>query len=142
MSGPYDEAYDESGSPRPHYAELLAALEDPAGLAAEVKRRLRARGVEFGAAPDGLYALDPVPRILTEPEWSELQAGIAQRLQALEAFVADVYGDGTVFESGVIERDQVEASPHFEPAMRGAAPARWISSPASTWCAPATAASA
>ena len=127
MSGPYDEAYDESGRARPQYAALLAELEDPAALAAEVKRRLRARGVEFGAAPDGLYALDPVPRILTEPEWSELQAGIAQRLQALEAFVADVYGEGRVFEAGVIAREQVEASPHFEPAMRGAAPARWIS---------------
>jgi carboxylate-amine ligase len=127
VSGPYDEAYDESGSPRPHYAELLAAIDDPAALAAEVKRRLRARGVEFGAAPDGLYALDPVPRIFTEPEWSELQAGIAQRLQALEAFLADVYSEGRVYEAGVIAREQVEASPHFEPAMRGAAPSRWIS---------------
>jgi carboxylate-amine ligase len=127
VSGAYDEAYDEGGSPRPHYAELLAAIEDPGALAAEVKRRLRARGVEFGAAPDGLYALDPVPRILTEPEWSELQAGIAQRLQALEAFVADVYSEGTVYEAGVIAREQVEVSPHFEPAMRGAAPSRWIS---------------
>ena len=81
----------------------------------------------FGAAPDGLFALDPVPRILTEPEWSELQAGIAQRLLALEELVADVYGDGRVFEEGVLTREEVEASPHYEPAMRGATPTRWIS---------------
>ena len=127
MSQPYDEAYDESGAPRPQYAEVLAALDDPAAVAAEVKRRLAARGVEFGAAPDGIFALDPVPRILTEAEWSELQTGIGQRLRALEAFVADVYGDGRVFEAGVLAREDVEASPHYEPAMRGAAPARWIS---------------
>jgi carboxylate-amine ligase len=126
VSRPYDEAYDESGSPRPQYAELLSALEDPGALAAEVKRRLRARGVAFAAAPDGVFALDPVPRILTEPEWSELEAGIAQRLLALEAFLADVYGEGRVFEAGVISRDDVEGSVHFEPAMRGAAPRRWI----------------
>lgn len=124
MSGPYDEAYHESGAPRPQYAELLAALGDPGELAAEAERRLEARGVTFG---DGHFRLDPVPRVLTEPEWSELQAGIAQRLRALEAFVADVYGEGRVFDAGVLTRADVEASPHYEPAMRGAEPRRWIS---------------
>ena len=81
----------------------------------------------FGAADDGVFALDPVPRILTEPEWSELQAGIVQRLRALEALVADVYGDGRVFEAGVLTREDVEASHHYEPAMRGATPPRWVS---------------
>ena len=81
----------------------------------------------FGAAPDDTVALDPVPRILTEPEWSELQAGIGQRLLAMEAFVADVYGEGRVFEADVLTREEVEASPHYEPAMRGVAPRRWIS---------------
>jgi uncharacterized circularly permuted ATP-grasp superfamily protein len=124
---PYDEAYDEHGEPRAHYAALLEALAEPAGVAAEVKRRLSARGVSFGAAPDGVFALDPVPRILTEPEWSELQAGVVQRLRALEALVGDVYGDGRVFEAGVLSREDVEASPHYEPTMRGATPPRWVS---------------
>jgi uncharacterized circularly permuted ATP-grasp superfamily protein len=122
----YDEAYDEGGEARPQYEELLRRLGDPGALAGEVKNRLLARGVSFGAAPDGIFALDPVPRIVTEPEWSELQAGIAQRLRALEAFVADVYGEGRVFDAGVIAREDAEASPHYEPAMRGAAPSRWI----------------
>jgi uncharacterized circularly permuted ATP-grasp superfamily protein len=127
VSRPHDEAYDERGNPRGPYADVLAALGDPGTLADELKRRLRSRGVSFGAAEDGIFALDPVPRILTEPEWSELQAGIAQRLLALEAFVADVYGDGRVFEAGVLARADVEASPHYEPAMRETAPRRWIS---------------
>ena len=124
---PYDEAHDQDGSPRPQYAELLGSLGAPGELADEVKRRLRARGVSFGAAPDGIFALDPVPRILTEEEWSLLQAGIAQRLLALEAFLEDVYGEGRVFEAGLLSREDVEASGHYEPAMRGAAPRRWIS---------------
>jgi uncharacterized circularly permuted ATP-grasp superfamily protein len=122
---PYDEAYDERGEPRPPYAELLAALDDPGAMAAEVDRRLEARGVVFGAGGD-VPTIDPVPRILTEPEWAELRAGIAQRLLALEAFVADVYGEGRVFREGVVARDDVESSPHYEPAMRGASPRRWI----------------
>jgi uncharacterized circularly permuted ATP-grasp superfamily protein len=123
---PYDEAYDERGEPRPQYAELLAALDDPGALLAELRSRLGARGVTFG--DDGEPArVDPVPRVITEPEWSELEAGIAQRLRALEAFVSDVYGEGRVFEAGVVSRADVEDSPHYEPAMRGAAPRRWIS---------------
>jgi uncharacterized circularly permuted ATP-grasp superfamily protein len=56
----------------------------------------------------------------------ELQAGIGQRLKALEALASDVYGDGRVFDAGVLSREEVESSPHYEPAMRGAAPTRWI----------------
>jgi uncharacterized circularly permuted ATP-grasp superfamily protein len=127
VSRPYDEAYEDSGAPRPQYVELLEALGDPGVAAREVQSRLRERGVTFGAAPDDAVALDPVPRILTEPEWSELQAGIGQRLLALEALVADVYGDGRVFEADGLTREEVEASPHYEPAMRGVSPRRWIS---------------
>ena len=121
---PYDEAYDDAGAPRPHYEELLDAIGDPGALRDEALRRLDARGITFGGGEVARF--DPVPRILTEPEWSELQAGIGQRLRALEAFAADVYGDGRVFEEGVVTREEVESSPHYEPAMRGAAPSRWV----------------
>jgi uncharacterized circularly permuted ATP-grasp superfamily protein len=127
VSRPYDEAYDESGAPRPHYAPVLDALGDPGAVAAEARRRLLERGATFGAPPNDTITLDPVPRVLTEPEWSELQAGIGQRLLAMEAFVVDVYGEGRVFDAGVLTREEVEASPHYEPAMRGVAPRRWIS---------------
>jgi uncharacterized circularly permuted ATP-grasp superfamily protein len=124
---PYDEAYREDGEPRDHYAELLGGLGDPGKLAADVKAELRARGVSFGGASDGIFALDPVPRLLTGEEWSELQAGIVQRLRTLDAFVADVYGDGESIAAGVVPRGAVEGSPHYEPAMRGAPVARWVS---------------
>jgi uncharacterized circularly permuted ATP-grasp superfamily protein len=41
--------------------------------------------------------------------------------------VADVYGEGRVFNAGVLDRSEVESSPHWEPLMRGACPRRWIS---------------
>ncbi|HYP47348.1 MAG TPA: circularly permuted type 2 ATP-grasp protein [Thermoleophilaceae bacterium] len=127
MSRPYDEAYDEDGRPRSHYAELLEGLSEPGRLAATVKDRVRASGITFGASPDGYFNLDPVPRILPEEEWSELQIGIAQRLRALDAFVADVYGDGRIVEAGVVPRHAVESAAHYEPAMVGALPpGRWV----------------
>ena len=123
---PYDEAYEDDGRPRPHYAELLDAVGDPGELAAHVRRRLDARGVRFGGSPDDRFALDPVPRLLTAEEWSELQIGVAQRLKALDAFVADVYGAGRALAEGVLPRAVVEGSPHYEPKMRGAPVARWV----------------
>jgi uncharacterized circularly permuted ATP-grasp superfamily protein len=122
----YDEAFGEDGRPRPHYAELLSSL-DPERAAAELRRRLHERSIGFGASADGVFALDPVPRILTDAEWAELSIGIQQRLQAMQAFVADAYGEGRVFEAGVIARELVEGSPHYEPSMRGAEPPRWVS---------------
>jgi uncharacterized circularly permuted ATP-grasp superfamily protein len=55
-----------------------------------------------------------------------LQRGIAQRVRALEAFLADVYGDQRVLDEGLVPRSAVEESPHYEPAMRGAPVSRWI----------------
>ena len=124
---PYDEAYLDDGSPRPHYAELFSQLGDPAVLASAVKERLSARGISFGGAADGIFALDPVPRIFTAPEWSELELGVAQRLRALDAFVADVYGEGRSLAAGIVPREAVESSSHYLPAMRGARVRRWVS---------------
>ncbi|HEX2233362.1 MAG TPA: circularly permuted type 2 ATP-grasp protein [Thermoleophilaceae bacterium] len=125
-AGVFDEAVDAGGRVRDHYRELLGSLADPGELAAETGGRLRARRVTFGAAPGGIFALDPVPRLLRPDEWAQLEAGISQRLRALDSFVGDVYGDGEVFDAGVVPRGVVEGSPHFEPAMRGARPGRWV----------------
>ena len=92
----------------------------------EVRERLQARGITFPPAPGGIFALDPLPRILTVEEWSLLERGIAQRVRALEAFLADVYGEQRCLEDGLIPRRAVEDSPHHEPAMRGAPVSRWI----------------
>ncbi len=124
---PYDEAYDELGEARPLYADLLGRLGDPGALAERTKDALRGRAVTFDAAPDGIFALDPVPRLLDEHEWTGLRQGIVQRLEALEEFLRDVYGDARIVEAGIVPSAVVESSPHFEPSMRGAPVRRWIS---------------
>ncbi len=42
------------------------------------------------------FPLDLVPRIIDAAEWAKIEAGVAQRVRALEAFLADVYGAGQV----------------------------------------------
>ncbi|HEX9967341.1 MAG TPA: circularly permuted type 2 ATP-grasp protein, partial [Solirubrobacterales bacterium] len=115
----WDEAFDSTGGPRPHYEPVLEALErhDLSELHARVQGDCDARGVSFG---DGQpLKVDPVPRVLNAEEWGALEAGILQRARALNAYVADVYGEQRIFESGALPRHLLESCPGYEPRMRG-----------------------
>jgi hypothetical protein len=125
----YDEAFEEGGAVRPHYAALVDWLDriDLGRLAADTKRHIRDRNVTFGAAPEGFFNLDPVPRLITADEWSTLSRGVLQRADALDRFMADVYGEREIIAAGVVPARVIEASTHYEPAMRDAvAPPTWI----------------
>ena len=79
---------------RDAYAPVLEVLAgDAGGLAAGVEERTRRDGVTFGAAEDGLLALDPVPRLIDATEWQRVVRGVTQRADALERFLEDVYGE-------------------------------------------------
>ena len=101
--------------------ELIDALGDPAELAARVQERLRARGVSLRRElRRAVRASIRCRALLTAAEWSELQVGVAQRIRALDAFVADVYGEQRALAGGSRSpRAVVESSPHYEPAMAG-----------------------
>jgi uncharacterized circularly permuted ATP-grasp superfamily protein len=116
----YDEALDAAGAPRPHYAELLAALGSmdvgavANGLAAEFERE----GVTFRVdGADDPFRLDPVPRVLTRDEWDQLRAGLEQRVLALDRFVADVYGRREIVSGGVVPARAVDTCDHLEPRV-------------------------
>ena len=101
----YDEAVGPGGVPRPHYAELLGALRrlDLSSLASGLAEGLSEREVTFRLeGKDDPFRLDAVPRLLTSDEWAPLGAGLSQRVQTLERFVADVYGEREIVAAGVV----------------------------------------
>ena len=69
-----------------------------------INRELARNGVRFGIYRDGtyhdrLFPYDPVPRLIPSDEFDRLEAGLKQRVSALNAFLRDVYsrlrhGDG------------------------------------------------
>jgi uncharacterized circularly permuted ATP-grasp superfamily protein len=94
---PYDEAFDDSGRPRPAYVALARRLRwDPLHPPGAVVQRLR--GQPLGDD----HRMLPVPLALDDAEYrSEIQAGIAQRARALQMFFADVVLDeGRYLHSG------------------------------------------
>jgi uncharacterized circularly permuted ATP-grasp superfamily protein len=100
-------------------AELRGLAHADLARAAEgVSADLREAGVQFG---DGPFRLDPVPRVVDAAEWHLLERGLAQRAEALNAFIADCYGDRDIVRAGVIPAEVVESADHFEPWMLGVA---------------------
>ena len=89
----YDEAVAADGSPRPAAMGALRAVagHDLDVLAASLMHDVAAIGMTFRSIEgDERYVVDPVPRVIAADEWARLEVGLAQRVRALNAFVADV----------------------------------------------------
>jgi len=121
VAGAYDEAFDEGGDVRPHYRALIEALGgvELAELVRAVGDDLRARGASFHrASGNSDFLVDPVPRLIESDEWAAIERGIRQRVRALNAFLADVYGERRIVAAGVIPARVIQSADHHEPRMR------------------------
>lgn len=120
----WDEMFDRTGRvhglcPRPHYVALHDVLgslsaEDYQARCAARDRSFRDQGITFSlSGQERPFPLDLVPRVVPADEWQMIEAGVAQRVKALEAFLSDIYGPGRIFEDRVLDRRLVLSSSHF-----------------------------
>ena len=127
----FDEVVGAEGV-RVAYASVLRQLaklepEEVRARADFLKSTYLDQGVTFDiGGEERPFPLDIVPRVLLADEWSEVEAGVAQRVRAIEAFLADVYGEGRAFRDRVIPRRVVVSSPHFHRVMAGIEPANGV----------------
>ena len=112
LGAAYDEMIAPGGVPRDHYRPLHDRLR---GLDGEDLRRrkamtdlsMRQDGVGFTVyrAEEGIervWPMDPVPRIIPADEWRRIEAGLVQRVTALNLFLHDVYHDQRILRDGVV----------------------------------------
>ena len=133
LRDPYDELTDPSGRPRPASEALVAHLRamDPAELQARqaaAESTIESAGISFtvydgGSNIDRAWPYDIVPRVIERREWDRIEAGLVQRLVALNHFIDDLYGDQKVIGDGVVPADLVLGSKGFLEPLRGATPA-------------------
>lgn len=94
--------------------------------------RLMARyGVKFGIYKNNefheqLFPFDPMPRVISAEEFEFLQRGLAQRVDALNAFLADVYGEKKIVKDKVIPEDFIFSSKGYLPQCEGIVPPKKI----------------
>ena len=104
----FDEMFTPEGDTRVASAALHDALEALAPADFEARchardRRLRDQGITFSlSGEERPFPLDLVPRVLAADEWAIIEAGVIQRVKALEAFLRDVYGAAEVINDGIV----------------------------------------
>jgi len=128
LAGAWDEMFEQPGRPRPPYAGLLAALQ-PLDLGElrfrsdQLARIFADRGVTYDyAGEERPFPLDLIPRVIDAVEWDLIARGVKQRVLALEAFLADVYGPRHAFADGVLPWRVVCTSQRFHREVAGLEP--------------------
>jgi uncharacterized circularly permuted ATP-grasp superfamily protein len=126
--GPYDEMVTPGGDVRTHYAALhsrLATLtpEELADRQRTQERFFLLQGITFtvyGAesSTERIIPTDILPRIIPAAEWARVEAGLVQRLRALNMFLADIYSEQQILMDGVVPRELVMKAPSYRREMQ------------------------
>lgn len=88
-------------------------------------------GVKFGIYKNNefheqLFPFDAIPRVITKEEFAKLEKGLIQRVDALNAFLRDIYGEKKILADGVIPEDFVFASKGYLAECEGIMPPKGI----------------
>src|SRR2546426_476144 len=120
LNGFYDEMLAAAGRPRPAYRRLYEQLnrlgaDELQRRAALAMEMFRNHGVTFAVYPDAqgtekVFPFDVIPRVIDARTWRRLEAGLKQRLRALNLFLDDVYGRKLVLKQHAIPPEIVLSS--------------------------------
>jgi len=135
---PWDEMFPDIATAGPDstarepYRQIHAALarmtqEELRGRTEALASSYLAQGVTFDfAGEERPFPLDAVPRVIPQDEWVTVEAGVKQRVKALEQFLADVYGPQLAVRDGVIPARLISSSEHFHREAAGIDPANGV----------------
>ena len=117
------------GVVREHYREFADWLAQQTPDAIERKRMeadltFRRVGITFAvygdnAGTERLIPFDLIPRIIPASEWQQMQAGLVQRVRALNMFIDDIYHEQHIIRAGIIPADQIYRNAQYRPEMQG-----------------------
>jgi uncharacterized circularly permuted ATP-grasp superfamily protein len=130
--GFFDELVDEFGRPRPDAEELVNLIDKmpPGELMRRqkaIERTLYQMGITFTvysdhAGTEKIMPFDVVPRIVSSVLWHHVDAGLKQRIKALNLFLSDVYSDQQIVNDGIVPRELIDSAKTFLPQCMGLKP--------------------
>ena len=129
------DTYDEMVASTAPRGRTPVAVRSPGTAVCQRSRGARAvrarsflqQGITFSSSgEEWVFPLDLVPRLIAEDEWDHVEAGVVQRVRALEAFLDDIYGDSHVLRDGVVPYSLVFTSSNFCRAGAGIRPASGV----------------
>ena len=132
MKPMFDEMHASPSAVRDHYQLYDRWLgQQPDGVMRdrreEAEMIFRRVGITFavygdkdsGEGTERLIPFDLIPRIIPAHEWREMEKGLAQRVNALNRFIHDVYHDQEILKAGLIPKEQILGNAQFRPEMIG-----------------------
>jgi len=122
--GFFDEVVGDDGSVRGHYQALIERLRGFTPDELERRERIRdalfrSAGITFtvygdDAGVERTFPMDLLPRIIPAAEWAHIEAGVVQRVTALNRFLEDLYvGEQAAVHDGVVPRWLVHTAEGF-----------------------------
>ena len=116
----FEEAHMQSTNP---YDDLRVLVDRREGI----NRELARNGVRFGIYKHGefieqLFPYDPIPRVIPAEEFEFLERGLIQRVDALNAFLRDIYSEKQIVRDGVIPEDFIYSSSGYLPQVNEIVP--------------------
>ncbi|MFK7770455.1 MAG: circularly permuted type 2 ATP-grasp protein [Mariniblastus sp.] len=134
----FDETFSASGQPHDCcaiFAERLKKLsdEDLAGRQQSAEFLLRDLGITFTvygheSGTEKIWPFDLLPRIVDGNEWSTIEQGLKQRIEALNMFVDDIYNDQKIIKDGIVPESLLKTSKTYREQMKG------FHAPQGAWC--------
>ncbi|MHB0992357.1 MAG: circularly permuted type 2 ATP-grasp protein [Burkholderiales bacterium] len=125
----FNEMFTETGAVRAHYQDIAAQLFALPMEALSQKQReaeilFRRMGITFAVygeagGTERLIPFDIVPRVFGAEEWEHLKSGLLQRVQALNAFLHDIYHEQHIIQAGIIPAHQILGNKLYRPEMQG-----------------------
>jgi uncharacterized circularly permuted ATP-grasp superfamily protein len=125
----FDEVFSDDRQVRPHYDRVIKSLStlSPNDFAMRQQTADAAflkQGVTFTVYGDEkgterIFPFDLMPRIIPQSEWEHVEAGLIQRITALNLFLQDVYHGELIIKDGEVPREVVESASHYRPEFKG-----------------------
>lgn len=96
-----------------------------------VNRWMERFGVRFGIYKNGvfneqLFPFDPIPRIISGEDWMDIEAGLKQRVNALNCFLEDIYNEKKIVSAGIIPEEFIYSSKGYLAQCEGITPSKGI----------------
>ncbi len=125
----FDEMFEKPGVVRPHYRKLLQRMSGLSVKQMDERREVADvsflnQGVTFTVYSDNqgterIFPFDMVPRVIPAPEWEHIEAGLVQRITALNLFLHDIYHNQSILRDNIIPRHFIEGAKHFRKEFMG-----------------------
>ena len=124
----------EGGSRHPHITSQLEQI----GFAELEKRqkstelRMKDLGITFAVyghqdGTEKVWPFDILPRMIHQNEWKQVEAGLKQRIFALNLFIQDIYNEQNIIKEGIIPEEMIQTAETFRSQCVGHTP------PAGVW---------